>query len=253
MELTRGKQKKPVAALIYGTAGVGKSTICNIKGSVFVDCEDGLNFIDCLKTPHIKNLDMLRDAVTFISKREDITTVVFDSADAIEKMFAEDICSIASKNGKKKESLGDFGYGQGYELLLARWNKFIDWFEALKKMGKNVIIIGHDMTKRFDDPRFDGYDKTVLKVHQKSAGALIARMDAVLYMSYEMVVDTGDNDMQKNKAIGRGNRIIYTQERPAYSAKNRLGLPEKVKEVQSIFSFMEPNVSDSENNIKDED
>lgn len=48
----------------------------------------------------------------------------------------------------------------------------------------------------------------------------------VLFVNYRrnLVKQSGD----KKRAEGTGERIIFTQERPAYMAKNRWGLPEEI-------------------------
>ena len=232
MELIRGKQNGAKIVVLYGTSGVGKSTLCNIESSAFVDIEGGLDEIDCLKTPRVKSYDQFKKYIKELAASE-LSTIVIDSADSLENLMTKEILAEHDK-----KSLGDFGYGKGYELLSDYWNSAIDAFTFLKDRGINVIVIGHDQIQRYEDPRHEGYDKIMLKLHKKSAANLIARCDALLYMTYDMIVKTSDNALEKNKGIGKGKRIILCADNPAYQAKNRFNLPDKVTDLSDFFKFL---------------
>ena len=230
MELIRGKVNTPYKVCIYGQAGVGKSTLATqAQDPVFFDMEMGLDNVDCVRTPAIETSQKLYEYVKACLQQG--KTFVFDSADAMEKIFVAEICK--EHNIK---AIGDLGYGKGYEHLNNKWQKFLDMLDFLKGYGINSIVIGHEIVKRFEDPRVEGYDRILLKMHQKSAGTLISRMDAVLYMSYELRVVKGDNNT-KSKAYGKGERVIHTSERPSFVAKNRYGMPDKIKPEQ-LFSYL---------------
>ena len=56
-KLTVGKTPSPPRILLYGDAGVGKSSFAaTAPKPVILVLEDGLDQIDCAKTPHIKDL-----------------------------------------------------------------------------------------------------------------------------------------------------------------------------------------------------
>ena len=65
-KLTVGKTPSPTRILLYGDAGVGKSSFAaTAPKPVILVLEDGLDQIDCAKTPHIK------DFATFIAYLKD--------------------------------------------------------------------------------------------------------------------------------------------------------------------------------------
>jgi len=229
----KGKQKSPYRVCIYGTAGVGKSELASKSdNALFFDFEDALDHIDCIKTPPIKSLAEMKKYVTG-GMQEGYKTFVFDTVDAIEAVMSREICMK-----HKVESIGDMAFGRGYEALNAAWLKFMDMLDFLKSEGINTVLVAHEVVKRYEDPRTEGYDKILLKMHQKSAGTVIGRLDAVLYMTYDFIVKKTDNTMQKKKAVGSGQRIIFTDERPAFVAKNRYGMPHRIDDVTEIFKFL---------------
>ena len=232
MELIRGKINAPYKICIYGQAGVGKSTLATQGDDViFFDMEMGLDRVDCARTPVIHSSKDLYAYVKECLQGKMGKTYAFDSADALEKIFVGEICQE-----HKIKAIGELGFGKGYEHLNNKWQKFLDMLDVLKGYGINSIVIGHEIVKRFEDPRAEGYDRILLKMHQKSAGTLISRMDAVLYMSYELTVVKGDKNA-KSKALGKGDRVLHTSERPAFVAKNRYDMPDKMKPEQ-LFSFL---------------
>ncbi|HRT94377.1 MAG TPA: AAA family ATPase, partial [Planctomycetota bacterium] len=56
--IQRGKQPMPPRLMVYGTEGIGKSTLAaNAPKPIFVQTEDGLNEIACEKFPLAASVD----------------------------------------------------------------------------------------------------------------------------------------------------------------------------------------------------
>ena len=232
MELIRGKVVTPYKLCLYGQGGVGKSTLASTaEDAIFFDIESGLDQLECARTPLVRSSKELSAYVRECIQKNIGKTFIFDSCDALEKIFVDEICKK-----HKIDSISDLGYGKGYEELNTNWNKFLDMLDWLKQAGKNTIVIGHEVIKKFEDPRAEAYDKILLKMHQKSAGTLISRMDAVVYMAYELTVVKGDKNA-KAKAFGKGQRVLHCSERPAFVAKNRYGMPETIKTTE-LFNYL---------------
>ena len=51
--------------------------------------------------------------------------------------------------------------------------------------------------------------------------------DEILFATYRVYTKSSDEGFNKKRAqgIGTGERVVHTEERPAFVAKNRLGLP----------------------------
>src|SRR5262245_35398833 len=88
----------------------------------------------------------------------------------------------------------------------------------------HVLLIGHAQIKSFQDPELPtAYDRYQLKINDKAAALVREAADAVLFARFETeLVKVGGS---KPRARGEGNRIMYTESRPGWDAKNRFNLP----------------------------
>jgi hypothetical protein len=229
--IIKGRTPHAWKVLLYGTPGCGKSTLAtSAPRPLFLDLEGGLDRIDCERTPRLQTLDEIKVAMRY-ALTEGYKTVVIDTIDEVERILSEIVCQRA-----RKPSLAAFDYGKGHELLLEEWKAVVAMFDAVKAKGTNVFLIGHEQVKKFEDPAAENYDKYLLKMHQKSAAYLTAKMDAVLFARYQMAVKEREGSGgQKRRAVGDGSRVIHTAERPCWIAKNRFGLPETIPMDATLF------------------
>lgn len=226
----RGRQGGNWKLLIYGTPGCGKSTFATYAPKpYFLDLENGLKWIDCDKSPFVlRDMEQVKGALRY-AIGEGYKTVVIDTIDEIERMLSEQVCKAGNRS-----TLVDFGYGKGHDLLVEEWKEFVGVLNAVQARGVNVILIGHEQVKKFEDPTSENYDRYLLRLHQKSAAYLTAKMDAVLFARYETLVKEKE-DGRGRRAVGSGKRILHATERPCWMAKNRFGLPDTLPMDASVF------------------
>lgn len=102
--------------------------------------------------------------------------------------------------------------------------------EALSRLRNerkmNIILIAHSQIKAFNDPSIaTPYDRYQLKLNEKAAALWREFVDFVGFATYEVFVKKNEVADKKAKAFGDGKRVLYTERRPSFDAKNRLGLP----------------------------
>ena len=146
-------------------------------------------------------------------------TVVVDSVDWLEPLIWK---HVAAANGWR--SIEEPGFGKGYAAALDVWREYLEALNALRNdRGMTVIQIAHTDIKRFDSPEHEPYDRYIIKLHARAAALLQEHSDVVLFANYRISTVKADVGFSKKvtRALGKGERVIHTAERPAFLAKNR--------------------------------
>jgi AAA domain-containing protein len=218
--ISRGKRPRHIFALFYGTDGVGKTTVCShAPNPIFIGAEKGTEQLDVARFPQTDSItELLAQIRGLQTEKHGFQTVVLDSLDWVEPLIWRSVCQEA-KVEHIEQAFG--GYGKGYVRALDIWRTLIKELSVLNhKM--HVLLIGHAQIKSFQDPELPtAYDRYQLKINDKAAALVREAADAVLFARFETeLVKTG-----KTRAYGEGNRIMYTESRPGWDAKNRFNLP----------------------------
>ena len=128
-------------------------------------------------------------------------------------------------------AIDDIGYGKGYSMALEYWREYLGALNYLRDTkGMIIIEIAHAEIKRFENPETDAYDRYNIKLHKKAGELILEHSDIVLFANYFVGVkkEDGGFNKERKRAIGSGERILYTTERPAATAKNRYDLPQEI-------------------------
>lgn len=217
---------KPPRILVYGTAGIGKTTLGTAAPlPVFIQTED--SEVGCPTFGLLKTYDEVMGAMaSLVTEPHDFKTVVLDSLDWLEPIIWRETCKR-----NKWTQLEDAGFGKGYVAALDTWREVLDGFNALRdERGMGVMILAHCEIKRFDSPETEPYDRYQIKL-QKAASALVQEhVDAVLFANYRVSTAKADAGFNRKavRGVGVGDRRLFTTERPAFLAKNRYGLEDSI-------------------------
>ncbi len=232
LKISKGVVAGAVKVLVYGVAGVGKTTFAaQFPNPLFIDLDRGSEKLDVERLSGIQTWSDLIGALTEISEmlcRGDAfpyQTIVIDTADKAAEMAARYICDRDRKN-----NIEDYGYGKGYTILM---NTFVmDLLvrtQTIVDAGVNVVIVGHAMQRQVVNPdTAEAYDHFELKLPGKNAnsiGALAkewADMVLFAYQSVDVIAKDG------RKAARNLKRLMRTQTSPFADAKSRFDLPEVV-------------------------
>ena len=221
--VTRGTVQKPLRVLVYGTEGIGKSTFgADAPAPIFLASEDGTSHLDVARFPQPSTWEDVMEAIrTLTVEAHEYRTLVVDTLDWLEPMCWDYVCRSA-----KKTSIEDFGFGKGYVAALDEWRRFVAALDKMReRTGMHVILLAHSFVKAFKNPDADvgDFDRYEMKLHAKTAGLLKEWADAVLFAQYETV---SKKVGEKNRGVSTGARVVHTERRAAWDAKNRHGLPE---------------------------
>tara|TARA_R110000851_G_scaffold99923_1_gene215265 strand:- start:3642 stop:4439 length:798 start_codon:yes stop_codon:yes gene_type:complete len=223
------KENKPPRIVIYGVEGVGKSTFGDLAPNpIFLPTEDGLASIDSPAMPLATTFKQFMGNIEELCTEDhDYQTAVIDSLDWLETLIHK---QVAEEKGET--SIEDIGYGKGYLFALDLWAEYIEAINYLRN-EKNMIIVqvAHSEIKRFENPETDAYDRYNIKMHKKASEKIREHADLVLFANYYVGITKEESGFKKDgrkRAVGGKERVLYTTERPAATAKSRYNLPEEI-------------------------
>lgn len=233
MKFEQGRVNNPYFICVYGTPGVGKSSLCSFaEEPFFIDVESGTKKLDVKRVTEIKSYEEFIKVLHYCRDHEQMQkykTFVIDTADFLEKLIHEKVVEEF-----KESSIAKIGYGKGYEAANEYWFKIFDLLDEIRSKDKNIIFIAHEQIKRYESPNTEGYDRYSLKLHNKIANFIFAKCDAVFFMSRDILVSHND---KKIIAKTKPGRKIYAQEQAFVVAKNRYGLPAEITLTEDNESY----------------
>ncbi|WP_310533170.1 ATP-binding protein [Novosphingobium sp.] len=230
--LNRLSAPKPPRIVIYGPHGIGKNTFAgSAPNPVLINIEDGHPsgmVIDAFPKAEIFK-DIMDAMEALYSEDHDFETLIIDSLDWLEPLvWAETIRRNNEANPSKPwQSIEDAGYGKGYVATLDVWRDYLEAINALRNdKGMAIIQTAHAEVKRFDSPETEPFDRYQIKLDKRASALIQEHADMVLFANFKTSVTKTDVGMKKvARGVGAGTRALYTEERPAFLAKNRHNLP----------------------------
>lgn len=225
MNIQKGKQKRPQIHIIYGPAGIGKSTLASYyPRPLFLDTEEGSGQLDVhrVQTRVMSDLGSCF-AEILAGMANEYATVVIDTSDNFWRMSADSLCAEHGWTNIETP-----GYGKGYTYVLQRIDEIADTLVQIRSMGFNVVLVNHADVMKMSPPDAEEFTKYTLKMAAapnkqaaKAGQRLLEFADAVFFC--HQVINTSSS----GKAIGE-ERVIEVSPHPAWDAKNRYGLTERM-------------------------
>lgn len=183
------------------------------------------------KIPHV-SIDSWADALAVVDGLADdpqgIKFLGFDALGGFERLCHEYVCNRDFGGDWGEKGFGSFQ--KGYEVSVTEWLKLLVKLDALRdRHGIAPVMLSHSKVATFKNPDGADFDRYVSDVHQKTWAATAKWADLILFGKFFTVVQQKDNNvLKKGKGIGGTDRVVYTERRDAWDAKNRYGLPPEI-------------------------
>lgn len=226
---------RPPRIFLYGVHGIGKSSFgagVDIKtrkpveghNAVFIRTEDGLEALDVKAFPLATKYSEVLEAIGVLYTEEhNHNTVVIDSTDWLETLIHREVAVQW-----KVSNIDKIDFGKGFKVAAEMMKTVLDGLDALRNdKNMQVILLGHSKIKRFDDPLNEPYDRYLPDMHDGASSLISEWCDVLAFVNYATSVAKTDVGFGKKEARGTGTgmRMLYTQERPGWTAKSRWPLP----------------------------
>jgi hypothetical protein len=200
--------------LIYGSAGVGKSTLgCSATKPLIIDTDNGIHRVKKEYRANTIQPENFQDILDLFNDPKIIgeyKTLVFDTFGSFLDLMEDYVAQLAPANRQSNGDLTLKGYG-------VRKKEFIRILDKAKETGLSLLFIAHEKEER------DGEERIIRPLATGSSiNDLITTMEFVGYVS-----------MMGN------NRTINFNPTQKYYAKNSLNLPANLNipsiDKQNIF------------------
>lgn len=228
MKITKGKRARAQKVVIYGTEGIGKSSLASqFPEPLFIDTEGSTDNMEVARLDKPTSWIMLNNQIAFVKANPTVCkTLVIDTIDWAESLCVDNLCAMHGKKG-----IEDFGYGNGYVYAKEEMGRFLNKLQDLIEIGVNVVLTAHAQIRKFELPdEMGSYDKYELKLGKKTSSQTAPLVkewaDLLLFCNYKTYLISQEKSTKK-KAQGN-QRVMYTEHNPAWDAKNRHGLPSEL-------------------------
>lgn len=234
-DITKGGSGLPTRFLLYGTDGVGKSTLAaSFPGAIFVMSkgETGvLTLVDNGLIPPVAHFpecatwDDMNSAVKELCEgSHEFKTLVIDTANGGEQLAADRVRE-RDYNGSAKEFVH---YSAGSKNIAAMdWRNFLVELDRLREVKRmTIVLLAHATLSNQRNPDGPDYDKYFPAMSREVRELTDRWADFIGFMDFEAIF--ADETKARGKAKGGATRLMYTGGCMSNISKNRLGLTDPI-------------------------
>jgi len=220
----RGVVKHPTRLLLYGTAGVGKTTFASeAPAPIFVAANAETDELDVARWPSPpENVREIEEAlVALAEEKHAYQTLVIDHLTWVERLVWNKVCH---EGPEPAASVDEIPFGRGYKYATKEWVRLMDVLDRWQaKTGMGLILIAHARCEKIANPEGEDYERWGLDLHKDAASALYKWAPNVLFAHFDIRVRK-DPATKRNKAAGEA-RFVYSQQSASHLAKTRFRFP----------------------------
>lgn len=225
LNLSSGLDTAPDRIVIYGTGGIGKSTLAAwLPAPLFLDTERGTKKLNVTRE-YVGEWPTLRGKLAAIEAAppQGVRSVVIDTVSIAEELAREFVIETRrTEKGNMVDSIEGFGWGKGWKFVYEEFNALLADLDRLNAKGMIVCLIAHVVAAVAPHPEgmdFLRWEPALYPGDKKGDANIRNRVknwaEQVVYIGYDVFADA------TGKAQGSGTRTIYTGELPTHIAKSR--------------------------------
>lgn len=160
-----------------------------------------------------------------IAESSGVQTLVLDALGGFERLCHEHVCNRDFQGNWGEKGFGSFN--KGFDLSVTDWLGLLNRLDRINEKGVSIWLLSHVGVRSFKNPSGPDFDRYEAACHAKTWGVTHKWADAVLFGNFRTITDKLKGE-QRQKGIGGTDRVVFTERRDAFDAKNRFGLPEEL-------------------------
>jgi len=220
----------PPIIVLHGAPGIGKTSMgSGFPNPVFIQTEDGCTAgLTIASFGLCESFANVIEALAWLGKEDHVyQTLVVDSLDQLEPLVQAALCA-----DRGYASIESPGFGKGYVELDKYWLDFLrgcNWLRRNRNM--TIVLIAHSEIVMINDPRTTAYSAYALRLHRRARGLVEDSADLIGFLATDVVIKSEQGGFGKTRARADGGntRWLHVEPRPAFTAKNRFGMPERIQ------------------------
>ncbi|QFT69670.1 hypothetical protein FIU93_22995 [Labrenzia sp. THAF35] len=232
------KRDHPPILSVYGSGGMGKTSLATEFPDPIYLHTRGENPPDDVILDEaafeVTSFDSLLDILgELVTEEHPFQTAIIDSLDGIEPMIWDYTCERMAWDSIDSNDKGSpTAFGKGYLEADNDWREYISAITELAQRGIYVVQIMHCETKMHEDPVVDSYMRYRPKLQKRACDLIVEKSDALLFVNKRTTLKEVDKGFGKKEKKAEGSsgreRVIYTDERAGFLAKNRMSMPPEI-------------------------
>lgn len=233
--LATPKASKAMRTAIYGTGGVGKTTLaCHAKGAkAFIDLDGSIPVL----WPQLEAQGVAKDIKvvsgidtwdTLLAALEapiygDVDVIIIDTLTKAQELASAWVpLNIKGEKGQVYKTLEDYPFGQGPGHLYETFLRLFSACDKLVAQGKSVILICHEGTSTVPNPEGAEFIQYSPNLSNPKSGKGSIRLKLKDWVDNLFFIQNGKVIDKDGKASGTNQRIVYPVDQAWAMAKSRV-------------------------------
>lgn len=234
---TEKPAQSPPRVVLNAVEGWGKTTLASyipgvaiiqVRGETGYSTLHNAGLVPLCPHASVDTWDQMNQLIdSLILNPGAVKALAIDAMSGLERLCHEHVCNTDFKGDWGERGFANFQ--KGYDVSIRDWSLMLAKLDKLRNThGIMIIMLSHTAVKNWNNPMGANYDRYIADCHQKTWGTTCKWADAVIFGTFNTLVEMDPKKGSRPKGTKGTRRVAYTERTDAYDAKNRYGMPDEI-------------------------